>query len=77
MLTLMVDWNGLFKLSMKLYDDKMPSITKPMTASDKDWLENEMKQFKFEDKDRLKGIVDQLNAHSQMACAKLKKEGKP
>ena len=57
MLTLMVDWQGLFKLSMKLYEDKMPDLIKPMTSVDKGWIETQFSKKSQSSPMQLKSAV--------------------
>ena len=49
----MVDWNGLFKWSMEHQDGTRPTEFKMMAAEDRKWLEEAMKQYTFNDVDRL------------------------
>ena len=76
MLTLMVDWQGLFKLSMKLYDEKMPDLIKPMTSIDKSWIETQLSKPASSCPMQLKSAVQEMSSLSQMACAKLKTTSK-
>lgn len=54
----MVDWNGLYKWSMQYQDGTQASNAKPMSEEDRLWLEEAMKQYTFNDADRLKEVVD-------------------
>merc|ERR1712110_679136 len=56
----MVDWNGLFKWSMEYQDGTKPSEFKEMKKEDRDWLEAALKQYTYNDTDRLKEIVTLL-----------------
>ena len=63
----MVDWNGLFKWSMSYQDGTKPSEFKAMSKEDRDWLEEAMKQYTFDDTNRLAEIVKALKAQGQPA----------
>ena len=52
----MVDWNGLFKWSMDYNDGTHASNFKAMSQEDRKWLEEAMKQYTYNDSDRLKEI---------------------
>lgn len=67
----MVDWNGLFKWSLQYQDGTKESNFKPMSDEDKKWLEEALKQYTFNDTDRLKEICDELKEHSKMSKGKL------
>lgn len=56
----MVDWNGLYKWSMAYQDGTKPSEFKAMAEEDRQWLEEAMKQFTFNDVDRLQKVVAEL-----------------
>lgn len=56
----MVDWNGLYKWSMEHHDGTRQSNFKAMSKEDRDWLEAAMKQYTFNDTDRLTQLVKQL-----------------
>lgn len=56
----MVDWNGLFKWSMQYHDGTEESKFKQMSKEDREWLEEAMKTFTFNDTDRMKEIVEIL-----------------
>ena len=58
----MVDWNGLFKWSMAYQDGTQQSQFKPMSEEDRKWLEAAMKQYTFNDTDRLKEVCGELAA---------------
>jgi hypothetical protein len=62
----MVDWNGLFKWSMEHQDGTKPTEFKVMSAEDRKWLEEAMKQYTFNDVDRLKEIAKELKAHMEI-----------
>jgi len=49
----MVDWNGLFKWSMQYQDGTHKSEFKEMSKEDQQWLEGALKQYTFNDADRL------------------------
>ena len=62
----MVDWNGLLKWSMQFQDDgTTPSQYKEMSKEDRDWLQEAIKAYQFNDTDRLTDI-----------CKELKEDGK-
>jgi len=63
----MVDWAGLFKYTMQYQDGTAPSQFKEMSAEDRKWLEDAMKQYTFNDTDRLKQVIDILKKQSQAA----------
>ena len=63
----MVDWNGLYKWSMEYQDGTRPSNFKAMSKEDRQWLEEAMKQYTFNDADRLTELVNQLKAWSAPA----------
>ena len=67
----MVDWNGLFKWSTGYQDGTKQSDFKPMSAEDRKWLEEAMKQFTFNDTDRLKEIVAEIKDHMTLDKEKL------
>jgi len=56
----MVDWNGLFKWSMDYQDGTKPSQFKEMSKEDRKWLEEALKQYTFNDADRLQQICKDL-----------------
>ena len=56
----MVDWNGLFKWSMDYQDGTKPSQFKEMSKEDRKWLEDALKQYTFNDADRLQQICKDL-----------------
>lgn len=56
----MVDWNGLFKWSMAYQDGTKPSQFKEMSKEDRIWLEAALKQYTFNDTDRLQQICKDL-----------------
>ena len=56
----MVDWNGLFKWSISHQDGTKPSDFKMMSVEDRKWLEAALKQYTFNDVDRLKEICIEL-----------------
>ena len=58
----MVDWNGLYKWSMEHHDGTTPSNFKAMSKEDRDWLEEALKAYTFNDTDRLTELVNQLKA---------------
>ena len=60
----MVDWNGLYKWSMQYQDGTAPSNFKAMSPEDRKWLEEAMKQYSFNDTDRLTQLVKQLKQWS-------------
>lgn len=51
----MVDWNGLYNWSMKYQDgtQETSSSFKAMSKEDRDFLENAMKEFTYNESDRL------------------------
>ena len=56
-----VDWQGLYNWSMSYQDGtKEATNVQPMSKEDKDWLEAAMKEYTFNDTDRLKEICDEL-----------------
>ena len=61
---------------MKLYDDKMPDLIKPMTSIEKGWIETQFSKQTEKCSMQLKSIVQELSSLSQMACAKLKTTSK-
>ncbi len=56
----MVDWAGLFKFSMSYSDDTNPSQFKPMSEEERKWLEGALKQYTFNDAERLGEICEEL-----------------
>jgi len=60
----MVDWAGLFKYTMQFQDGTTPSTFTAMSAEDRAWLEAAMKQYTFNDADRLKQVIDTLKKQS-------------
>jgi hypothetical protein len=67
----MVDWNGLFKWSMEHQDGTKPTEFKVMSAEDRKWLEEAMKQYTFNDVDRLKEVATEVKEHMSMPKGKL------
>ena len=67
----MVDWNGLFKWSMEHQDGTKPTEFKVMSAEERKWLEEAMKQYTFNDVDRLKEVAVELKGHMEMEKGKL------
>jgi Zn-dependent M16 (insulinase) family peptidase len=63
----MVDWNGLYKWSMEYQDGTAPSNFKAMSKDDRQWLEEAMKQYTFNDSDRLTELINQLKAWSALS----------
>jgi len=70
----MVDWAGLFKYTMQFHDGTAPSQFTAMSAEDRKWLEEAMKQYTFNDTDRLKQVIDLLKKQSLAAQKRLTKE---
>jgi hypothetical protein len=60
----MVDWQGLLKwsLSIQKEDTTTPSQFKAMTKEERDWLEAAMKQYTFNDTDRMKELLSTLKS---------------
>ena len=56
----MVDWNGLFKWSMDYQDGTKKTEFKVMSKEDRVWLEQALKQYTFNDTDKMKEIVQEL-----------------
>ena len=52
----MVDLQSLFKWSMKYQDGNLPFEYKEMSAEDKLWLEGALKNYKYNDEDRMQEI---------------------
>jgi hypothetical protein len=67
----MVDWNGLFKWSMKYNDGTTESNFKQMTGEDKAFLENAMKSFTFNESQALKDISKKLQTRSELDIVEL------
>ena len=67
----MVDWNGLFKWSMSYQDGTKQSDFKPMSEEDRKWLEAAMKQYTFNDADRLKEVSAELKSHLEMEAPRI------
>lgn len=64
----MVDWQGLLKWSLKIQSEEdrtAPSLFKPMSKEDRDWLESAMKQYTFNDTDRMKELIETLKKQEQ------------
>ncbi|CDW90103.1 armadillo beta-catenin repeat family protein [Stylonychia lemnae] len=61
----MVDWNGLFKWSINHQDGTKPSSFKVMSKEDRDWLESALKEFTFNDVDRMREICKDLGENHQ------------
>jgi hypothetical protein len=55
-----IDWQGLYNWSMKYQDGTKISQAQPMSQEDRKWLEAAMKEYTFNDADRLKEISEQL-----------------
>jgi hypothetical protein len=62
----MVDWNGLFKWSMEYQDGTRPTEFKVMSPEDRKWLEAALKQYTFNDADRLREVCKELKVHAEM-----------
>ena len=58
----MVDWQGLLNWSTKYHDGTGPSRPdfQPMSDTDRKWLEEAMKQYTYDDVDRLKELCEIL-----------------
>ena len=56
------DWSGLLAWSSKYHDGTKPSEFGPMSQEDRKWLETAMKEYTFNDTDKLKTICDALKA---------------
>lgn len=56
----MVDWNGLFKWSMNHQDGTSESKFTEMSKEDRKWMEDALKQFTFNDTDRLQELCKLL-----------------
>ena len=56
------DWNGLLAWSTKYHDGTKPSEFQAMSDEDKKWLENAMKEYTFNDTDKLKTICEEMAA---------------
>ncbi len=59
----MVDWNGLFKWTLSYQDGTQKSDFKEMSAEDRKWLEEALKQYTFNDVDKLKEACIVLKHH--------------
>ena len=70
----MVDWNGLFKWSMTHQDGTKPTEFKVMSAEDRKWLEAALKQYTFNDVDRLKEICIELKGDQAIPAAHMNME---
>lgn len=51
-----IDWSGLFNWSMNYNDGTAPTRPdlQPMSKEDKEWMEAAMKEYTFNDADRIK-----------------------
>ena len=56
----MTDWKGLFDWSMKYNDGTKPSNASKMTEGNKQWLEKVMKEYTYDDADRMQQICKRL-----------------
>ena len=55
-----IDWQGLFNWSTQYHDGTAPSNFAPMGDDDKEWLAKALEQYTFDDADRLKEIVKEM-----------------
>jgi len=63
----MVDWNGLFKWSMTYQDGTDHPKFKEMSKEDREWLEAALKQYTFNDVEKMKELVKELSeSHKSM-----------
>lgn len=58
-----VDWQGLFKWSTQYSDGTKESKFSPMTKEEREWLENVIKEYTFDEADRMSKIVSVLYEH--------------
>jgi len=56
-----IDWQGLLNWSTKYHDGTAPSDVQPMSEEDREWLQQAMKQYTYDDTDKLKEICEQMN----------------
>lgn len=59
----MVDWQGLFNWSIMNSDGTSESQFKQMNDEDKKFLEDAMKQYTFNDSNKLKEICEDIKSH--------------
>lgn len=58
----MVDWNGLFKWSMKYQNQDEPSKDiKPMDKETVEWLTQALEEYTFDEAKRMKAIIDEIH----------------
>ena len=62
----MVDWSGLFNWSMSYNDGTQKSEFKQMPKEDRVWLEAALKQYTFNDADRLREICEELTKYKEL-----------
>ena len=59
-ITKMVDWKGLFEWSLQYNDGTKPSEFKEMSKEDREFLEGALKEYTFNDTDRMKELCKEL-----------------
>ena len=52
-----IDWPGLLNWSTKFYDGTSPSNVQPMSPEELQWLTEALKQYTYDDTDKLKDLI--------------------
>ena len=69
----MINWKRLFEISKHQYGGHVPSTVVELTPEDQKWIDTQLKQFQFDDQDRLKGVVLQLGEIAATVMQRLEK----
>ena len=56
----MPDWSGLLGWSTKYHDGTKPSEFQPMSDEDKKWLTEAMKEYTFDDTNKMKELCEYM-----------------
>lgn len=64
-----MEWKGLFEWSSKYIDGTKPSNFTPLAKKDKEWLEKVMKEYTYDEADRMSQIIPVLYKHPSEAPA--------
>ena len=62
-----MDWSGLFNWTMKHNDGTAPSEFSTTSDSDKQFIENAMKEYTYNDTDAIKRICGLIVNHDAMS----------
>jgi hypothetical protein len=55
-----IDWSGLLNWSTKYHDGTAPTKIQPLTDEEKLWLTEALKQYTFDDTEKLKELCETM-----------------